>query len=291
MNASSTPRAARSAPRAPRSRPRRPSRLVGVGLDPHGLDQRLAGAVVRVRGRPVVDRQHPLRPPRDCVEAGVGRDPVEPGAERTSICEPGQPAPGTQQRLLQRVLGVVHRAEHAVAVGVQLSAIRLDQAGRRRSRRRREPLEQPLLAAPSGLWTPSSPARRLDRRRSSALIAAMNSFAAAGLNPQSSMRGHHNPLVHLELHTGDLPCAPSASTRSSSAGAAEQHLRRAAGPYQTFELGRRIDGGIVECETGRPLWLPYVEVPDVGEVTERARAARSEGDAGAARGTCRLATA
>ena len=38
------------------------------------------------------------------------------------------PLPGAQQRLLERVLGVVDRAEHAVAVGVQLAAVRLDQA-------------------------------------------------------------------------------------------------------------------------------------------------------------------
>jgi predicted enzyme related to lactoylglutathione lyase len=30
-------------------------------------------------------------------------------------------------------------------------------------------------------------------------------------------------------------------------------------------------GGIVECGTQRPLWLPYVEVSDVAEATGRAR--------------------
>ncbi|MDQ4025137.1 MAG: hypothetical protein M3217_06570, partial [Actinomycetota bacterium] len=30
-------------------------------------------------------------------------------------------------------------------------------------------------------------------------------------------------------------------------------------------------GGVVECETPQPLWLPYVEVGCVREVTERAR--------------------
>jgi len=28
---------------------------------------------------------------------------------------------------------------------------------------------------------------------------------------------------------------------------------------------------IVECETPRPLWLPYVEVREIGAATERAR--------------------
>lgn len=36
-------------------------------------------------------------------------------------------------------------------------------------------------------------------------------------------------------------------------------------------MGRGFGVGIVECETRRPLWLPYVEVADIVEVTERAR--------------------
>jgi predicted enzyme related to lactoylglutathione lyase len=28
---------------------------------------------------------------------------------------------------------------------------------------------------------------------------------------------------------------------------------------------------VVECKTKRPLWLPYVEVADIAEATERAR--------------------
>ena len=40
----------------------------------------------------------------------------------------GRPAPGAQQGVLQGVLGVVDRAEHAVAVGVQRAAVGLDEA-------------------------------------------------------------------------------------------------------------------------------------------------------------------
>jgi predicted enzyme related to lactoylglutathione lyase len=36
-------------------------------------------------------------------------------------------------------------------------------------------------------------------------------------------------------------------------------------------LGGGFGGGIVECGTRRPLWLPYVEVADVAGVTDRAR--------------------
>jgi hypothetical protein len=41
-------------------------------------------------------------------------------AQRAATLEAGQAAPGTEQRLLERVLGILHRAEHPVAVGVQL---------------------------------------------------------------------------------------------------------------------------------------------------------------------------
>jgi hypothetical protein len=101
--------------------------LVGVGLQPDRLDQRLARTLVGVGGRPVVDRQHALRPPGDGVEAGVGGDPVEPAPKRAAALEPGQPPPGPQQGVLEGVLGVVNRAEHAVAVGVELGSVGLDQ--------------------------------------------------------------------------------------------------------------------------------------------------------------------
>ena len=32
-----------------------------------------------------------------------------------------------------------------------------------------------------------------------------------------------------------------------------------------------LGGGIVECATRRPLWLPYVEVAEIAEATDRAR--------------------
>ncbi len=83
------------------------------------------------------------------------------------------------------------------------------------------------------------------------------------------MRAHHNPLVHLELHTGDLPAALSFYTQLFSWRS--ESISVDGRSYQTFELGDGIDGGVVECGTERPLWLPYVEVPDVGEATEHAR--------------------
>jgi predicted enzyme related to lactoylglutathione lyase len=79
------------------------------------------------------------------------------------------------------------------------------------------------------------------------------------------------PVVHLELHTRDLERARAfyadllgwRPERISAAGAAASYL--------ALDMGsRRFGGGIVECATERPVWLPYVEVPEVHAVTERA---------------------
>src|SRR5438552_2609271 len=43
------------------------------------------------------------------------------------------------------------------------------------------------------------------------------------------------------------------------------------GSYLALGLGGCLDGGIVECGTRRPLWLPYVEVDQVDERTEHAQ--------------------
>jgi uncharacterized protein len=74
-----------------------------------------------------------------------------------------------------------------------------------------------------------------------------------------------SPLVHLELHTGDLPRA--SSTYEQLLG---WRPRRVAGAYLALDLARGFGGGIVECGTTRPVWVPYVEVGDVAAVTERA---------------------
>jgi predicted enzyme related to lactoylglutathione lyase len=78
-----------------------------------------------------------------------------------------------------------------------------------------------------------------------------------------------NPVVHLELHTGDLPGA-RALYRGLCGWPSEQ-IEASAGSYLAVGLGRELGGGIVECPTSRPLWLPYVEVGDVGAATDRAR--------------------
>ena len=79
-----------------------------------------------------------------------------------------------------------------------------------------------------------------------------------------------SPVVHLELHTGDLPRA--GAVYAELCGWSRQWIETRAGSYLALELGDGFGGGIVECGTQRPLWLPYVEVSDIAGATDRARA-------------------
>ncbi|HEY8236621.1 MAG TPA: hypothetical protein VIF85_08285 [Gaiellaceae bacterium] len=76
------------------------------------------------------------------------------------------------------------------------------------------------------------------------------------------------PVVHLELHTSDQERALVFYSRLLRWR--PELIRAASGSYLALELGGPLGGGIVECGTGRPLWLPYVEVEKVDELTERA---------------------
>ncbi|MGH2948894.1 MAG: VOC family protein [Solirubrobacteraceae bacterium] len=77
-----------------------------------------------------------------------------------------------------------------------------------------------------------------------------------------------NPVVHLELHTGDLPRAAAFYVRLFGWPAETVHL--GGGSYLALELGGTIAGGVVERDADKAVWLPYVEVPDVVAATERA---------------------
>ena len=77
------------------------------------------------------------------------------------------------------------------------------------------------------------------------------------------------PIVHLELHTPD-------QVRASAFYAEllywrSEMIRGAAGSYLALDTGTHLGGGVVECGTRRPLWLPYVEVDRIDRSTERAR--------------------
>jgi predicted enzyme related to lactoylglutathione lyase len=78
-----------------------------------------------------------------------------------------------------------------------------------------------------------------------------------------------NPVVHLELHTGDQACACAFYARLC--GWRSERIDTGSGAYLALGLGRAFGGGVVECETRRPLWLPYVEVAEIADATERAR--------------------
>jgi predicted enzyme related to lactoylglutathione lyase len=77
------------------------------------------------------------------------------------------------------------------------------------------------------------------------------------------------PVVHLELHTGDL--AAARAFYAGLFGWRPEHIKTPSGSYEALDLARGLGGGIVECPVPRSLWLPYVEVDDVAEATERAR--------------------
>jgi predicted enzyme related to lactoylglutathione lyase len=78
-------------------------------------------------------------------------------------------------------------------------------------------------------------------------------------------------VVHLELHTGDLSGATA--FYEHLCGWSPEHVQVGESSYLALDLGSQLGGGMVECGTERPLWLPYVEVPEIRAATERARAA------------------
>jgi predicted enzyme related to lactoylglutathione lyase len=77
-----------------------------------------------------------------------------------------------------------------------------------------------------------------------------------------------NPLVHLELHTADLPQA--SALYAELCGWRPERIETRGGSYLSLELSDGFGGGIVECGIRRPRWLPYVEVSEIAQATERA---------------------
>lgn len=76
-------------------------------------------------------------------------------------------------------------------------------------------------------------------------------------------------VVHLELHTGDLPRARA--LYAELCGWRAHPVETRGGSYLALELGGGLGGGIVACGTPRAAWLPYVEVPRIEEATRHAR--------------------
>jgi uncharacterized protein len=97
----------------------------------------------------------------------------------------------------------------------------------------------------------------------------MNSGGRASHRWQDMSREAAKPVVHLELHTQDLGGACEFYARAC--GWRSERITAAGRTYLALEMGNGLGGGVVECETHRPLWLPYVEVPEISGATERAR--------------------
>ena len=78
------------------------------------------------------------------------------------------------------------------------------------------------------------------------------------------------PVVHLELHTKDLDGA--AAFLADMFDWRREVIVRGSRSYTALELGGGFGGGgMVECETPTPLWVPYVEVESVAAATRHAQ--------------------
>jgi predicted enzyme related to lactoylglutathione lyase len=97
------------------------------------------------------------------------------------------------------------------------------------------------------------------------LVSASGMATAEGVGVYTDPRR----VVHLELHTGDL--AEASAFYEQLLGWRRERIEARCGSYHALGLGGEVDGGIVECATTRPLWVPYVEVERIGDATERAR--------------------
>ena len=146
---------------------------VGVRLEPEHLTQ--PGGLGQVQpGRWRAHQRAPASRPQR-VQAAAGGDPVQPGPDRRASLEPGQAPPGRQQRVLQRVLGVLHRAEDPVAVHLQLAPVGIDELAKRLPIPRLRPGEQvhsrhvtlpsPLSSSSAGRGTPVQTSARMKTGR------------------------------------------------------------------------------------------------------------------------------
>src|SRR5215218_6699785 len=102
---------------------------IGIRLQPYDLAEPGRRWWCNPRYVPLGGRASAGRAAR--VEAPVGGDPVEPGAQRGPSLKRSEALPGGQQRVLERVLGVLEGSEHPVAVHLQLPPVRLGQLSER----------------------------------------------------------------------------------------------------------------------------------------------------------------
>src|SRR3989442_1047137 len=65
------------------------------------------------------------------------------------------------------------------------------------------------------------------------------------------------PVVHMELHTGDLSRA--SAFYAELCGWRQERVEAGCGSYPALQPARGFGGGIVEGPTQRPPWLPPLE--------------------------------
>jgi predicted enzyme related to lactoylglutathione lyase len=82
------------------------------------------------------------------------------------------------------------------------------------------------------------------------------------------MQPQPSPVVHLELHTGNL--ARACGFYSQLLGWRVERIDAGPCAYQAFDWDGGLGGGVVECGTRRALWIPYAEVGSVEDATDRA---------------------
>jgi uncharacterized protein len=78
-----------------------------------------------------------------------------------------------------------------------------------------------------------------------------------------------NPVVHLELHTGDGPGA--SEFYEALLGWRAERVRAGTASYLTLDAGGPVGAGVVGCGAAHPVWLPYVAVERLEEMTDHAR--------------------
>src|SRR5690606_12859856 len=98
-----------------------------VRLEPRDLRPQRAYVVPRIGRKKLVERHDALRALRGKAQGSVRRDRVQPRAQRAPSLETSQPLPRSEQRLLQRIVRIRHRAEQAVAVRVERAAVLRDE--------------------------------------------------------------------------------------------------------------------------------------------------------------------
>jgi predicted enzyme related to lactoylglutathione lyase len=75
-----------------------------------------------------------------------------------------------------------------------------------------------------------------------------------------------SPVVHLELHTGNL--ARACSFYSRVCGWRLEQVEIGDCSYRAFDWGGGLEGGVVEFGASRAVWIPHLDVSRIDESAE-----------------------